>query len=151
MELIRGIIYVNPNNARIGEKNGMTTHSETLIRKICEGLEMKLPIKETCTYAGLEYNEENRKYVSRIKRKDIWTHISNQYDIPEESYAVKSKFTNEEAHQICRMIESGYSDYDRVDFLRPNLEKKERMLFKNTVYKIRNHLTFKHISMNYNF
>lgn len=120
----------------VGEINHNSKHTEDEVRIICEGLEKGLSIVDTCKYAGLEVTKANRKYVSRIKRKDLWTHISNQYNIPEESYGNRT-ISDEDIHKICLELQNGLTPIEVVDKLWPNLEAKERYKKSNNVNKIK--------------
>lgn len=130
-----------------GEESGASTHTEAQIRKICEGLEKGLSIEDCTIYAGLENTTNNRKYVSRIKRKDVWAHISCEYNIPEELYGSQPFFSNDEIHQIASMMESGMKDREIVERMRPEQFDKYRCV----MYKIRHRLTYKNLTKDYNF
>lgn len=129
----------------LGENSGNATHTEEQIRKICEGLEKGLSIEDCTIYAGLENTTNNRKYVSRIKRKDVWQHVSDEYNIPEESYGMKPTFSNEEVLHIRSMMDSGLTDREIIDLLMPNLDKPILDKMRCVFYKIRHRLTYKDI------
>ena len=144
-ENIRHSYDTGLNVPKKGEKASSATHTEAQVRKICEGLEKGLSIEETTSYAGLEYNTNNRKYVSRIKRKDIWQDVSDEYNIPKESYGMKPFFTRDEAIQIKSLYNSGKTISDIVNIMKPGIDKSEFNKYSCVIYKITHGLTYKNI------
>lgn len=142
---------MNLINKRIGENHHSATHSESLIRKICEGLEQGLSIPECAEYAGMEVNRDNRRYISKIKRKQVWNHISDQYNIPEDSYGIKRKLTDAQIHKICWDIQAGLSDQEILDKLIPDIKGPERYKYQRTLYKIRNRIGYNDITDFYEY
>lgn len=134
-----------------GENHHCATHDEALIHKICEGLEKGLSIPDCAVYAGLEPTRDNRRYISRIKREDIWTHISSQYNIPKDSYGYKSKFTDNEVHKICWDIQDGLSNVEILDKIRPGLTGPDRYKMYATINRIRIRKTHQDITKYYEF
>lgn len=148
-ENIQHAYEMNLINSKRGEDHHCATHSENLIRKICEGLEKRLDIEQCAIYAGLEPNRDNRRYISRIKRKELWTHISCEYDIPDESYENKPSFTDNEVHRICWLMQDGLSNMEITDILRPGVDNETRYRYNNTISKIRQGRAYTRITQFY--
>ena len=129
-----------------GEGHPMSNHTEFQVRKICEGLEKKLELKDCAILAGLEPNDTNMKFVSNIKYHKTWVNISSQYNIPKERNS--RLFSDEEVHQICKLLEQGYNQDEIMSILRPDLEKSQ---YYNVMGTIRRRTRFQNISDNYNF
>lgn len=141
----------NLNPIKRGEDNHNATHTEKFIRKICEGLEKGLSLTECAEYVGMEPTRQNRAYISRIKRKDCWAHVSDEYNIPEESYGTKRKFTDAQIHKICWDIMDGLSDNEILDKLIPNIKGPERSKYQKSIYKIRHKIGYNDITDFYDF
>lgn len=140
-------LHAYANNLRKkGERHPMSTHTESQVRKICEGLEQKLPLRTCAVLAGMESNDTNEKFVSDIKHGVIWTDISSQYNIPKERN--NQLFSDNEIHQICKLMEQGLTNKEIVDIVRPDLEESK---YKNVMNSIRRRARFTRISNNYNF
>lgn len=149
-ENIQHAYGMNLINSKRGEQHHSSTHTDDQIHKICQGLEKGLDLTETAIYAGIEPTYENRRYISRIKQEDIWTHISSQYNIPKELYYNKV-FTDLQAHEVCLMFEQGMSCTEVATATRPELHGKDRQKYLRTLYKVRDRLYYTDISKYYNF
>lgn len=141
----------NLTTRQYGELNHNAIHSEALVRKICEGLEKGLSIYDCALYAGLEPTRENRMFISRVKRKDNWKHVADEYDIPEESYGTKRKFTDAQIHKICWAIQEGLTDSEILDRIIPGISGPDRYRYQKSIYKIRHKIGYKDITDFYEF
>lgn len=143
----QNLIHAYNNGLKLkGELHPMANHTEYQIRKICEGLEQRLPLKECAVLAGMEPNVTSEKFVSDIKHKITWSEISDQYDIPKGRN--NQLFGDDEIHKICELLELGLSDEEIVNQIRPELDKSK---YKNVMRTIRHRTRFQRISDNYNF
>ena len=124
----------------------MCSHTEYQVRKICEGLEKKLKLKECVKLANLEPNDTNMKFASAIKHGVTWVNVSTQYNIPKERNS--RLFNDEEIHKICSMLEQGMDSDTIMKILHPELSKEQ---YKNVMNSIRLRNRFQYISDNYNF
>ena len=129
-----------------GEFHPVATHTEYQIRKICEGLEQRLPLKQCAILAGMEPDVTSEKFVSDIKHGVTWIDISSQYNIPKGRN--NQLFSDDEIHQICKLLELGLSDEEIVKQVRPELDESK---YRNVMRTIRHHRRFTRISDNYNF
>lgn len=133
------------NKKRYGEDHHSAKHDNATVRKVCEALEQGMTLEQCCIYAGLEPTKENRKWVSRIKTKDCWSEISDEYDIPTESYE-KREFTDREVQFICWDFMNGLSYGEIIDKYRPDSDKERREKLHRTLYKIKHQLSYRHIT-----
>lgn len=127
-----------------GEFHPMANHTEHQVRKICEGLEQRLPLKQCAILAGIEPSETNMKFVSDIKHGVAWDHVSIEYDIPKGRN--NQLFSDDEIHQVCKLMVAGLSDKEIVSQIRPELEESK---YKNVMYTIRHRKRFNRITDNY--
>ena len=140
------------NKPNKGEKHHSAKHTDEQIHKICEGLEKGLDLTETAIYAGMEPTYENRKYISRIKRGDMWTHISCLYNIPQERYTINTaSLTDLETHEICLLMEQGFTNSEIADKLIPDRKGKDRYRYLHVLNELRERRTYKYVSKYYNF
>ena len=114
------------------------------VRKICEGLEQRLSLKECAVLAGMEPSETNMKFVSDIRYGVTWDYISSEYNIPKGRN--NQLFSDDEIHHICKLMQAGLSDYEIVKQIRPELDESK---YKNVMYTIRHRKRFRRISDNY--
>ncbi|MCK9198373.1 MAG: hypothetical protein M0P49_02105, partial [Bacilli bacterium] len=101
-------------------------------------------LNEAVVFAGMEQTETNMKFVSAVKYGVIWQHISSQYNIPKGRN--NQLFTDDQIHEICKMIVKGMLDQEIIDYLGLNLTKKE---YWTTMYNIRSKRRFTRISDEY--
>lgn len=62
-----------------------------------------------------------------------------------------SKYTDEEVHEVCRLLDNGYTSGQIADIMKPELKGYEREKFTNMISSVRNGVNWTHISQNYNF
>lgn len=129
-----------------GELHPMANHTEYQVRKICEGLTQKLPFRECAIIAGMEPSETNIKFISDIKSGIAWQYISIEYNIPKGRN--NQLFSDDEIHQICKLMQLGLNDGEIIKQIRPELNESK---YKNVMYTIRHRKRFNRISDNYNF
>jgi hypothetical protein len=96
--------------------------------------------------AGLERTETSKKFVSDIKRGITWIDISSQYNIPKEFST--QLFSDEQVHEICKLLELGYSDEEIINVISPGMPKEK---YINVLPSIRRRKRLTRISDNYNF
>jgi len=63
-----------------GEYNPTAKHTNFEVETICQLLEQKKSYKEICAELGYEYNQSNIGFLSGIKNRHEWVHISNKYN-----------------------------------------------------------------------
>ena len=136
-----------------GQDKPGSIYSESQIRRICYGLSQRWPYDYISEYAGIDYCESIRATIVQIKRGLIWKHISDEYEFPSElSYQI---FTNNQIHDICRLIDSGITDYTEIlkqcgiEYNNLNVENKRK--YSKCITDIINCKRFTSISKNYDF
>jgi len=129
---------------RKGEDNPVTTHTNEQVHLICQALEKRMSLNEAVKFAGMEQTETNMKFVSAIKYGVIWQHISSMYNIPKGRN--NQLFTDDQIHEICKLILKGMSDEEIINELGLNLTKKE---YWTTMYNIKTKRRFTRISDEY--
>lgn len=93
----------------IGDNANASKFTEDQIHQVCQLLEEnKLTNVEISLETGV-----SESIVSKVKIKNCWTHISDEYDIPDPISNPKgsdhpaSKYTNDQIHQVCKLLEEG--------------------------------------------
>lgn len=94
---------------RFGDNSNASKYTEYEIQQVCQLLEEnKLTNVEISLETGV-----SESIVSKVKIKNCWTHISDEYDIPDPISNPKgsdhpaSKYTNDQIHQVCKLLEEG--------------------------------------------
>lgn len=98
------------------ERNLKSDHfkySEDDIRNVCKLLEENtLTMKEISKLTGV-----HPQMVSNLKRGASWKHIVRQYNIPkpsDENNSRNSKYTEEQIHQVCKLLEENKLTYPGI-------------------------------------
>ena len=63
-----------------GEDNPTSKHSNNEVKMICYLLEQNVSYKEICKQMKYPYNMANISFISGIKNKNTWNHISDNYN-----------------------------------------------------------------------
>lgn len=130
---------------RKGEESVISTHTDKQVHLVCQALEKRMSLNEAVTYAGMEQNETNMKFVSAVKHGVVWKHISCKYNIPKERS--KQMFTDDEIHEICKLFAKGMKAQDIIDELRLDVDRDKN--WWTTMYNIRTKRRFTRISDEY--
>lgn len=95
----------------LGENANSSVYTNAQIHQVCKLLEKGLLNTEISQITGVDVY-----VISKIKCRNCWTHISDQYNIPipvqnaTGSAAAASKYTDVQIHQVCKMIQEGYKN-----------------------------------------
>lgn len=130
-----------------GEESGTSRLTDNDVHIICKLLSVNIPYSDCCSAIGLENNINNRALIKNIKCKQTWLHISSLYDLPEHVPVTKFDFSPY-VHEICKLIESGYSNTDICNTINIPVDRNRKNI---TVCRIRSKHIYKHISKDYNF
>lgn len=132
-----------------GEDNPLSKHTESQIRKICEGLEKRLPLKEIAISAGMEPTKSNTDYICNVKSGRLWPHVSCEYNIIKDRQ--DQTFLDSEIHKICKLIKTGlYTDKQIVYMVKPECSSESDYIrYKRSVCSIRNKHSYARISDQY--
>lgn len=94
---------------RYGDDANASKYTEKQVHEVCKLLEQnKLLNTEIAKITGVDVY-----VISKIKCRNCWMHISDQYKIPIPEAnktgqdAPASKYTDEQIHQVCKMIAEG--------------------------------------------
>lgn len=126
--------------------------NEELVRSICYLLqEDKLSAHEIACETGLYQISENPiGLISAIKKKKIWSHISNEYEIPIGRHG---RILNDtQINNVCKEFEYDYNiDYKiLIDKLGISVDK-DFYKYEKTFNAIKQHKKYINISKNYSF
>jgi len=101
---------------RLGDDANASKYTEEQVQQVCVLLEEnKLTNIEIANITGV-----TESIVSKIKIKDCWSHISNDYDIPipiSDPRGIdhpSSKYTEAQIHQVCRMLEENNTSQTNI-------------------------------------
>lgn len=120
---------------RIGENSDFCTTTEDQVRLCCELLQnTALYVTEIANLVGV-----GKDVVSKIKRKESWTHISKEYVLP-STREVNIPLTEPKIAEICFLINSGK---------RPVHIARDLGIDRNVVNRIKYRKSYKEISKKY--
>ena len=92
-----------------GEYANAAKYSEKQIHQVCSLLALgKFTNTEIANFTKVDVAN-----ISKIKNKEIWRHISSQYDIKRREQNAKgsdsasSKYKDEQIHEVCRKLKEG--------------------------------------------
>lgn len=138
-------------NIRLGEdvKNSIFTNEQ--VHTICKMLEANCyTYRQISEAIGFEFTESMASQIGGIKRGINWTHISNQYNMPD---IVNNKpREDEDIHKICKMMEEGYNDKEiaMIIYNIDNSDKKELSKKYKFFGKLKSRTRYKDIVEQYN-
>ena len=98
-----GLFYVG-----LGEKANASVYTNAQIHEVCRLLEKGLKNTEVSAITGVDVY-----VISKIKCKNCWQHISDQYNIAipngiaKGSDSAHAKYTDEKIHKVCQMLKDG--------------------------------------------
>ena len=130
---------------KINEKHPKAIITNEQAHYICKRLEEGAISTDILRELGLENNLANLSVISRIRQGEAWKNISKNYDIKDIRIRANQLFTNDEVHEICKMMEDGLTD-DQI-IINKNLDKSK---YKRTLRNIRTGRKMIAISKNYN-
>ena len=124
-----------------GEDHPMHKHKHTdeKIHEVCKLMEQGYSNKEIHKITNVDKNT-----ISEIRTGAGWKHISKDYNIRPESFLGKlhnRKNTEEEIHEVCKLMEQGYGNKE--------ISKKLGISI-HVVNDVRSHKGWNEISKNYN-
>lgn len=111
--------------------------TEEQIKLICEGLANGDTAREIANTIGAEHTMYFETYMSRIRKKEIWTTITDGYDF-KETKKVK------QVREICKLISQGYTNREICD----KFENDDIKLYR-LVRRIRAGECYRKISIEY--
>ena len=127
--------------------------TEDIARSICHYLqEDKLSAHEIACETGLyDISVNPIALISAIKKKKLWAHISNEYDIPLGRHG--RLFNDNQINQICSIFEDdiNISFHDLLNKLEININDNDYHKYSNILCGIKNHRKYTYISQNYSF
>lgn len=119
------------------------TEKKELVEDICNLLDKGYNLESIFNEVGLNAdNKRDREFLYGIWKRKYYTNISDSHDF--NTY-VKNKFTEDEVHEICKMLEDGFTVSEIVKI--KNLENTKTM--KNIIMNIRDGLSYTYISQYY--
>lgn len=120
---------------RIGEGSDFCTTTENQVRLCCELLQnTSLYVTEIAERVGV-----GKDVVSKIKRKESWTHVSKDYILP-TTRNVSGNLSESEVAAICSLLNSGK---------RPLHISRDLGIDRNVVNRIKYRKSYKEISKKY--
>ena len=133
--------------------NSGDNHSGALITNkqahiICQLLEKDKTYDEILKTMNLPNIKQYRTLLIRIKNKNAWNGVSDQYDIDNRKikYTKIQMETIDRLDSIKEMIKNGYSNYEIVRTLwGDNISKRKLATRSQTITKIRNNEVFKEL------
>lgn len=134
-------------NDYCGEKVSNSRCNNDTIRNICKLLENGHDYEFILKNINWEINYTNLQYLSKIKNRKSWKHISSQYNIPTEKM-IKRVFTDEIVHEICILLEKGWKIPKIADVIEGKYKIK-RDVIRSTCRNIKIRKKHKNISKNY--
>lgn len=137
-------------NVKRAENRCDTKFTNKQVHTICKLLEQNKSYKEILESIGFDTSiDNNYDLIGNIKRGITYTSISKDYDFSNYEYN-GSQFTNNQIHEICKMIQDSMNWRDIAQFLNVNIEdKKKSKNFYETIRRIKKRQIFINISNNY--
>lgn len=136
-----------------GEANGNSILTDKQVHIICKLLEQGINYSKICEEINLRDSKNILDIITKIRAGKLWKHISSLYNIPEKEYrSIAIKYTSEQIHSICKLIEEGYSNRDIANLM--NIDISENKLYDKYlkfILRIRRRETYTDISKNYNW
>lgn len=135
----------------LGEKNGMSKLTAEQVHQICELMEKRFQYKTILDMVGLEVNKQNLDILTKIRSKHMWKWISDQYNIPTKEERQKQVlYTEEQIHEVCKMIVEGYDNKDIAIYLKSDMSThSSRHKTYELISRIRRGQTYSNISSQY--
>lgn len=140
------------SNSR-GSNNPNNILNEDQVHQICKLMSTGMRYSDILLSLNIPVNSNMLDILTKIRTKHIWESISNNYSIPEPEYRTKQVvYSDEQLHDICRMISSGCSNRDIAIYLAINVKDKKYMdKFYKFIGRIRKRETYTYISKDYNW
>jgi hypothetical protein len=138
----------------IGEENPNVKYTENQVRIVCECLQKNMKYKDISDILGVEHTESVSCFISDIKNRKTWTHISKDYIFLENR--PNQIFTDELIHKICKYLEKGYSTKNIIYMIyienskSENLIEEEKEQYRRLINTIKSKNAHTRISKNYN-
>lgn len=135
----------------LGEKNGMSKLTTEQVHQICELMEKRFQYRVILDMVGLEVNKQNLDILTKIRSKHMWKWISDQYNIPTKEERQKQVlYTEEQIHEVCKMIVEGYDNKDIAIYLKSDMSThSSRHKTYELISRIRRGQTYSNISSQY--
>lgn len=134
-----------------GENHVKAKYTEEQIHMVCKLLEKGYNayfIQEYIKYKTNQFIDKNT--IHDIKRKKIWTHISDQYNVEVKysvpKFAPKGALSFEEVIKICELIKDGKTNTEIYKILFDGKNKKK---YTDYISKIRNNHKYRSVSSLY--
>ena len=130
-------------NIRLGSEANASKYTESQVEQIC----LLLEENKLSNIEISQITDTTPEIVSKIKIKDCWVHISDEYDIPTPTSDPRgidhpsSKYTEDQIHRVCKMLEMNNTT-------RTNISKATGVA-KDMITHIAKGRYWKHISFQY--
>lgn len=141
---------------KCGEDNNFSKYNEKDIRSICKLLQYDVPHHEIAMRVFGTWNESIDSLIRCIRNGTNWKQVSREYAIPNRRDS-RQKFTEDQIHEICKMLESDNTLTAREILLKMNyadldsMNTSDRMKLFEIVNRIKRRERFTRISENYKF
>lgn len=134
-----------------GENNNTAKLTNKQVEMICELMEQGIQYKYILEQVGLEINDKNLDILTKIRSRKMWNTISCKYNIPEKEFRSKAiVYSNDQIHDICKLISMGCSNRQIADKLNIDIStKKLSDKYYKFIKRIRNRESYTSISSNY--
>ena len=128
----------------VGEDANRSVYTTKQVEEVCRLLEERKKTNvEIAEITGVDVSN-----ISKIKCKEIWTHISSKYNIPKPiqnatgENSAASKYTTNQIHKVCKMLVNGYNMKD--------IEKESGVGY-DMIWRIKNGKNWKEVFNQYKY
>lgn len=116
-----------------------TTITNKQIKKVCKMLEENIHTIQTIS----SLTSVPKDTIYHIRKHDIWTKISDNYDIDNYTVVTGRKYSQERIHSVCKLLEEGIKTHEEISL--------ETGVNKSLISNIKNRHRWRSISRFYNF
>lgn len=137
-----------------GRVNGNAKLTKKQVHEICKLMCQDIPYREILRMVRLPETEKMLAILTKIRTKDLWTEISDLYDIPESTKVKNAEVRYEEEfiNLFCKMISEGKTNREIAMFMEIDLQNKRHVdKFYKVLNRLRNRETYPEITKNYNW
>lgn len=145
-------ISMGMHNPR-GESNPTSRLTNYIVHEICKLMEQNMQYSKILVMVGLETSKQNLDILTKIRTGKLWSHISNDYDIPETEYRTPMIiYSDERINNMCQLLELGKSTREIAEILDIDISNKNKIdKFWHFIRRLKNRISFTEISKHYNF
>ncbi len=137
----------------VGEDNATAILTNDQVHEICMYMEQGIQYSKILENMNIEVTENMLDILTKIRTKHIWSHISNQYNIPNKEYRTKqNEYSDTIIHLICRMIQENKTTRCIAEYLNIDISNKKNIdKFWHFIRRIKIRETYTEISCLYNW